>query len=106
VLMINRYAVYPRAGLDVPRFWSEPVSLRHMLCGMMTIDNLRQPGQPSAISAKPEELKLGERVSKMTMRGGALFENLVWCRFCLSYLTYNALMRETNVPSSTEAIVM
>jgi len=38
-----------------------------MLCGMMTIDNFRQAGQSSAIPAKPEELKLAERVSK-TMR--------------------------------------
>jgi hypothetical protein len=41
---------------------------RRGLCGTMTIDNFRQAGQSSAIPAKPEELKLAERVSKTRMR--------------------------------------
>jgi hypothetical protein len=43
------------------------------------IDNFRQAGQSSAIPAKPEELKLAERVIKDENAWGFLFENPNWC---------------------------
>jgi glycosyltransferase involved in cell wall biosynthesis len=50
------------------------------------IDNFRQAAQSSALPAKPEELKLAERVIKDENAWRALFENPIWCtKFRICY---------------------